>query len=84
MDKHYETHTLEIENKAPITFGVTEYIGYKPIEIRDYEGPYRVVPSDHVQTLNTRKLLMHDDVTIEKIPSCYGLISWDGSTLTVS
>lgn len=84
MDRHYDTHTLEIETKAPITFGATEYIGYKPIEIQDYEGPYHMIPSNKSQTLKTHGLTMLEDVTIEAIPSYYGLISWDGTTLTVS
>ena len=84
MDRHYEAHTLEIETKAPITFSATEYISYKPKEVQDYDGPYRVVPSNTTQTLKTSGKMMREDVTIEKIPSCYGLISWNGTTLTVS
>lgn len=49
-----------------------------------YEGSYEVTPSAETQTLNTSGLMMSQDVTINPIPSNYGLITWNGSTLTVS
>ena len=49
-----------------------------------YEGSYEVTPSDQTQTLATNGLRMTSDVTINPIPSNYGLISWNGSVLTVS
>ena len=49
-----------------------------------YHGAYSVTSSSTAQTLSTRGLLLDDDITIEPIPDNYGLITWDGSTLTVS
>ncbi len=49
-----------------------------------YTGAYEVTPSTEVQTLNTQDLMMSRNVTINPIPSNYGLITWNGSTLTVS
>ena len=49
-----------------------------------YQGDYQATPSDEVQTIPTAGLYMREDFTIEPIPSNYGLITWDGSTLTVS
>jgi hypothetical protein len=54
------------------------------VERDPYTGSYMVTPSAEQQTLNTRNLRMTDDVVVEAIPSNYGLITWDGSTLTVS
>lgn len=54
------------------------------IGARQYEGSYTVTPTTQRQTLLTANKLMTDDVTIEPIPSNYGLITWNGSTLTVS
>lgn len=51
---------------------------------QSYEGEYTVTPSTEEQTLNTVHLYMMDNITIEAIPSNYGLITWDGNTLTVS
>lgn len=49
-----------------------------------YTGPTVFTPTNEVQRIATKDLAMPDDVTINAIPDNYGLISWDGSTLTVS
>ncbi len=66
---------------APITAGSsgTVYIRGAP-----YEGTYTVTPTQETQTLLTANLRMLENVTINPIPSNYGLITWNGSTLTVS
>lgn len=52
--------------------------------LEDYSGPYEVTPSGETQTLATTDLHMVRNVTINPIPSNYGLITWNGSTITVS
>ena len=49
-----------------------------------YEGEYEVTPTSETQTLETDSLYMRGNITINPIPSNYGLITWNGSTLTVS
>lgn len=49
-----------------------------------YEGPYEVTPSREAQILETADLQMEHDVTVHPIPWYYGLITWDGTVLTVS
>lgn len=49
-----------------------------------YEGEYIVTPSSETQVLNTENLVMAQNLTINPIPSNYGLISWNGSTILVS
>lgn len=49
-----------------------------------YDGPYEVTPTARTQTLATDSLYMRGNITINPIPSNYGLITWNGSTLTVS
>ena len=49
-----------------------------------YSGPHEVTPSPEEQVLQTNGYVMADDITINPIPDCYGLITWDGSVLTVS
>ena len=51
---------------------------------RPYDGPYEVTPTQHTQTLATIGRKMADNVTINPIPSNYGLITWNGSVITVS
>ena len=50
----------------------------------DYTGVYEVTPSQQTQTLSTANTLLAKDITINPIPENYGLITWDGATLTVS
>ena len=58
-----------------------------PCRYRDrdpYEGSYEVTPSATAQVLATGGHTMTADIVIDPIPSNYGLITWNGSTLTVS
>ena len=49
-----------------------------------YAGPYEVTPTQSTQTLSTNGKTMSADVVVKPIPSCYGLITWNGAVLTVS
>lgn len=49
-----------------------------------YEGEYEVTPSQQMQVMPTRGKAMIYDFVVKPIPSNYGLITWNGSTLTVS
>ena len=49
-----------------------------------YEGPYEVEPQRSAVVLDTEGKRMTADVTVAAIPSNYGLIEWNGSTLRVS
>lgn len=49
-----------------------------------YAGPYTVTPTRSQQVLQTSRLFMTGNVTVEPIPSNYGLITWNGAVLTVS
>ena len=55
-----------------------EYIG------ESYGGPYEVTPTAEIQTLETAHRLMTENTVINPIPNNYGLITWNGSVLTVS
>jgi hypothetical protein len=49
-----------------------------------YTGSYEVTPAAEAQTISTKDKLMTDNIVVSPIPSNYGLITWNGSTLTVS
>ncbi len=49
-----------------------------------YTGAYEVTPSEETQTLETNNMRMTGNVTINPIPNNYGLITWNGSIITVS
>lgn len=51
---------------------------------QDYNGTYTVTPTQETQILATKNYKMTDNVTVNPIPSNYGLITWNGAVLTVS
>lgn len=57
---------------------------FKPVYPDAYPGPYEVTPSSEAQVLPTTHHTMTGDLVVNPIPSNYGLITWNGSTLTVS
>lgn len=54
------------------------------IEVQAYMGEYDVVPSAEEQVLETAGKRMLRDVVVAPIPNNYGLITWNGTALTVS
>ena len=50
----------------------------------EYEGPYTVTPGATEQTLETADHALTANIVIEAVPQNYGLITWNGSYLTVS
>ena len=49
-----------------------------------YTGETNITPSTSEQVLNTADKVVARNIVINPIPSNYGLITWNGSTLTVS
>lgn len=49
-----------------------------------YEGLKTVTPNAHRQVLPTEGCYMTEDIYVEPIPKNYGLITYDGSCITVS
>jgi len=49
-----------------------------------YTGETNITPSTSEQVLNTADKVVTRNIVINPIPSNYGLITWNGSTLTVS
>ena len=54
------------------------------VERPAYEGSYTLTPTAEEQIIPTNGLRMTDDLTIAPIPNNYGLITWNGSVITVS
>ena len=74
INAHPTTAIIEIGNPV-----LREHVDTDP-----YTGPYTVTPTQSTQVFATEDLRMTQDLTINPIPSNYGLITWDGSVLTVS
>lgn len=49
-----------------------------------YDGPYEFTPTEETQIVEIESRMATQDITINPIPSNYGLITWNGVTLTVS
>lgn len=49
-----------------------------------YNGPYTFTPTQSEQTAEIRGMIAKQDIVIEPIPQNYGLITWNGSVLSVS
>lgn len=62
----------------------TAQFGGESFRPEQYNGPNTVTPSTVTQTLETEGKLTTENIIIEPIPSNYGLITWNGSLLTVS
>lgn len=49
-----------------------------------WTGELEYTPTDETQVIQAAGHVFGDNITINPIPSNYGLITWDGSVLTVS
>lgn len=54
------------------------------VEPPHYVGPYEVTPTQSAQTISTAGMMLTQDIMVNPIPNNYGLITWNGSTITVS
>ena len=73
--------TLRVAQPEDISMTVT---GVVYIDYPEYEGETEVTPGAEAHTLETNGTLLRSNITINPIPSNYGLVAWDGSVLTVS
>lgn len=51
---------------------------------KEYEGIYEITPSNKQTILETNNKVLYKNIIVNPIPSRYGLITWNGQTLTVS
>lgn len=49
-----------------------------------YDGPIEITPSRETQVLETQEKILITNIVVNPIPKNYGLITWNGSVLTVS
>ena len=49
-----------------------------------YDGEYSFTPTQSTQTIGIKGKVAKNNITINPIPSNYGLITWNGAVLTVS
>lgn len=83
--------TVDIDRTIPLVVSnsnVTVSVGLAtPImtsTVPEYDGDYDITPTSTEQVFQTNGKKITHDFVVEPIPSNYGLITWDGSTITVS
>jgi hypothetical protein len=77
------------EDKVRLKVGQGDTVRLKasegvPVYPPAYEGATEVIPSAEEQVLLTGGMYVEEDIRVKPVPSNYGLITWNGSTLTVS
>ena len=71
-------------NPAVVGVGFSPPVARDFVERDPYEGEYTITPSAETQVLETSGKRMTGGITVNPIPSNYGLITWNGAILTVS
>ena len=54
------------------------------VGVDTYAGPYEYTPTEDTQTIAISHKMATENIVINPIPFNYGLVTWNGSTLTVS
>ena len=75
---------LTVQDGEGIPFTLETEIKVVKVAGDTYDGDYTITPSSETQVLETKDLVSTDNFTINPIPSNYGLITWNGTTLIVS
>ena len=75
----------EVKGEISLTTVMDGAVGtFYPLYPNAYQGEYTITPSSEVQTIPIVGLMASRNIIINPVPSNYGLITWNGSTLTVS
>lgn len=80
------TETLNFNASFAESLGLSAQFGEVIIshDVDWYDGPYEFTPTQETQTVEIAQKAAYQNITINPIPWNYGLITWDGSALTVS
>lgn len=79
--------SAELETILQGTGDVTIDVDTQPVIIthnESYKGDYSVTPSNEQQVIQVKDKTMADNFIVEAIPNNYGLITYNGATITVS
>lgn len=69
---------IPVDGESGVVTKVTEH------DLPIYTGQTEITPSEETQLLQTANKTVVQNIVINPIPSNYGRITWNGSTLTVS
>ena len=74
----------EVNLDIPIDGTPDKVIKVTDYDLPVYDGVTEVTPLNQAQVLQTSNKTLTRNIVVNPIPSNYGLITWNGSTLTVS
>ena len=74
----------ELSLNIPLDGAPDKVIKVAEYDLPVYDGITEVTPSNQAQILQTSNKTLTRNIVVNPIPSNYGLITWNGSTLTVS
>lgn len=75
---------LRIVDSDEVRFTQDQYIKIRGGDYDRYTGPYEFTPTEETQTVECENMLTTENIVINPIPNNYGLITWNGSIITVS
>ena len=78
-----DVYVLDVAEDAA-AWGVGEYVAMHLEDLPEYDGPVEFEPGAVAQVIHTAGRAVLSDIVVDPIPSNYGLITWDGATITVS
>lgn len=84
VDLSVEEYELEYSESESFDLDMDMAIIVNNIEGEKYHGPTEVTPTQSTQELLTAGKVVLSNITVNPIPSNYGLITYNGSVLTVS
>lgn len=74
-----------IDGDAELLLSTDGDVGiFMPVNPPAFAGPYSATPTAEEQRIPMQGFMAAEDFVVGPIPNNYGLITWDGSTLTVS
>jgi hypothetical protein len=71
IDVNFQLEDQKFRPNFGMVQPLTKYVDGEP-----YEGEYEVTPKGYAQTLHTAGKLLNKNITVEAIPSRYGLITY--------
>ena len=74
----------ELSLNIPLDGTPDKVIKVAEYDLPVYDGITEVTPSNQAQVLQTSNKALTRNIVVNPIPSNYGLVTWNGSVLTVS
>lgn len=74
----------EVSLNIPLDGTPDKVIKVAEYDLPVYDGITEITPSNQAQVLQTSNKALTRNIVVNPIPSNYGLITWNGSVLTVS